>query len=98
MKYVYVKDSEGFVIKKDASKVNNDEVLISKEEFERLSGDSFYNEKFSPGGKREGAGRKTKLKEPLQYQIRVTEEEKNFIAYARESHFDYYSAMHKNNQ
>lgn len=46
MKYVYAKDSDGFVSKKEASKVCDDEVVISKDEFERLSGDSFYKEKF----------------------------------------------------
>lgn len=95
MKYVYVKDSEGFVSKKETSKVCDDEVVISKDEFERLSGDSFYKEKFQHGGRRDGAGRKSKFGKPLLYQIRVTEEEKQFIAFAREEHFDYWAAMHK---
>ena len=93
MKYVYVKDSEGFVAKKAINKVEPDEVQISKEEFRKLSGDEYYEKHFTHGGKREGAGRKTKFSQKLEYQIRVTAEEKIFIAYAREHHFDYAKAM-----
>ena len=42
MTYIYVKDSEGFVVKKLASELQPDEILISKEEFEQLSGDTYY--------------------------------------------------------
>ena len=93
MKYIYVKDSEGFVTKKAVNKIKPGEVEITKEEFRKLSGDDYYEEHFTHGGRREGAGRKTKFSQKLEYQIRVTEEEKAFIAYARETHFDYAKAM-----
>ena len=38
MKYVYVKDNEGFVVKKLASEVQADETIITKQEYEKLSG------------------------------------------------------------
>ena len=50
------------------------------------------------GGRREGAGRKPKFTKKLEYQIRVTEEEKAFIAYARENHFNYGKAMKMANE
>ena len=37
-KYVYVKDAEGFVTKKLQSKIEADEAIISKEEFEQVAG------------------------------------------------------------
>ena len=57
-KYVYVKDSEGFVIKKLENAVQADEVIISKEEFEQISGIDYYKKTFGRGGARPGAGRK----------------------------------------
>lgn len=57
-KYVYVKDSEGFVTKKLADSVETDETIISKEEFEQTSGIDYYKKTFGRGGAREGAGRK----------------------------------------
>ncbi|MEI8388817.1 MAG: hypothetical protein WCG23_02920 [bacterium] len=57
-KYVYVKDSEGFVTKKLADKVETDETIISKENFEQISGIEYYKKTFGRGGAREGAGRK----------------------------------------
>ncbi len=57
-KYVYVKDLEGYVVKKLESKVQADEVIISKEEFEKISGIDYYNKTFGRGGARPGAGRK----------------------------------------
>lgn len=93
MKYVFLKDKEGFVSKKDIKDLDPDDAVISKEEFENLSGNRYYKQHFSHGGKREGAGRKQKLDEPLEYQIRVTAEEKAFITFAREKHFDYSKAM-----
>ena len=93
MKYIYVKDLEGFVVKKPINKIEPGEVQISKEEFRKLSGDDYYKEHFTHGGKREGAGRKMKFNQKLEYQIRVTAEEKAFIAYAREHNFDYAKAM-----
>ena len=73
MKYVYVKDSEGFVSKKAVNKVEPDEVVITKDEFRRLSGDEYYEQNFTHGGRREGAGRKPKFTHKLEYQIRVSE-------------------------
>lgn len=93
MKFVYVKDSDGFVTKKAINKIEPDEIEITKDEFRRLSGDEYYEQHFTHGGKREGAGRKPKFTRKLEYQIRVTGEEKAFIAYARENHFDYCKAM-----
>jgi hypothetical protein len=57
-KYVYVKDSEGYVTKKLENKVEADELIISKEEFEQISGIDYYNKTFGRGGARPGAGRK----------------------------------------
>lgn len=37
-KYVYVKDSEGFVTKKLNNQIEADETIISQEEFEQISG------------------------------------------------------------
>lgn len=56
-KYVYVKDAEGFVTKKLESKIEADEKIISKEEFEQISGVDYYKKTFR-GGARQGAGRK----------------------------------------
>ncbi len=93
MKYIYVKDSDGFVSKKPINEIEPGEVEISKDEFKKLSGDEYYEQHFTHGGRREGAGRKTKFNQKLEYQIRVTKEEKAFIIYARETHFDYAKAM-----
>jgi len=57
-KYVYVKDPEGFVTKRLVDKVEADETIISKEEFEQISGIDYYKKTFSRGGARQGAGRK----------------------------------------
>ncbi|MDD3013260.1 MAG: hypothetical protein PHC34_06105 [Candidatus Gastranaerophilales bacterium] len=57
-KYVYVKDSEGFVIKKSQDQVLPDETIISKQEYEEISGLKYYKETFGRGGARPGAGRK----------------------------------------
>jgi len=57
-KYIYVKDSEGFVTKKLNSQIEPDDNIISKEEFEQISGIDYYNKTFGRGGARQGAGRK----------------------------------------
>lgn len=93
MNYVFVKDEEGFVAKKLESQVTPDEKIITEREYKELSGDNYYETHFGHGGKRAGAGRKQKLALPLKYQIRVTEEEKEFIHYAREHSFDYKKVM-----
>ena len=46
-KYVYVKDSEGFVNKKLDSQMQPDETIISKQEFEQISGIDYYKITFS---------------------------------------------------
>lgn len=94
MEYVYVKDSEGYVFKKLASEVTADEKIITEKEYMKKSGLAGYEKQFGHGGARENAGRKQKFSSPLKFQIRVTQEEKDFIAYAREHHLNY-SAMMK---
>ncbi len=93
MNYVYVKDSEGYVFKKMESEVSADEKIISEKEYNKKSGLSFYQKKFGHGGARENAGRKQKFALPLKFQIRVTKEEKDFIAYAREHKLNYSALM-----
>lgn len=93
MKYVYIKDEEGFVVKKLKSEVQGNETIISKEEFENLSGDKFYKETFSHGGKRAGAGRKPKTGVVLKFQVRLSEKEKEFIDYARTHNLNYDDLM-----
>jgi len=95
MDYVFVKDSEGFVSKKITTEVSSDEKIITEKEYMKKSGLSFYEKKFGRGGPRENAGRKKKFSQPLKFQIRVTEEEKEFISYAREHNFNYSSIMQK---
>lgn len=58
VKYVYVKDLEGFVTKKPQCDVQPDEIVISEEEFEEISGIDYYKKTFGRGGSRLGAGRK----------------------------------------
>ena len=93
MNYVYVKDSEGYVSKKLESEVSADEKIISEKEYNKKSGLAFYQKKFGHGGARENAGRKQKFALPLKFQIRVTKEEKDFIAYAREHKLKYSALM-----
>ena len=93
MDYVFVKDSEGFVFKKLASEVSEDEKIISEKEYMKLSGLSSYEKKFGHGGARKNAGRKQKFSLPLKFQIRVTQEEKDFIKYAREHNLNYSALM-----
>jgi hypothetical protein len=95
MDYVYVKDTEGFVSKKIAAEVTSDEKIITEKEYMKKSGLSFYEKKFGHGGPRENAGRKQKFSQPLEFQIRVTKEEKEFISYAREHKINYSSIMQK---
>lgn len=94
MDYVFVKDSEGYVFKKLQSEVSSDEKIISEKEYMKISGLSSYEKKFGHGGARENAGRKQKFALPLKFQIRVTKEEKDFIAYAREHNLNYSTLMH----
>lgn len=90
---VFVKDCEGFVRKKLRSEVLQGEKEISEKEYLKFSGLNKYERKFGHGGKRENAGRKIKYTIPLKVQMRVTEEEKDFLKYAREHHIDYSSII-----
>jgi len=42
MDYVFVKDMEGFVVKKLKPQVEFDEKIISEAEYKELSGDNYY--------------------------------------------------------
>lgn len=88
MKYVYVKDSEGFVCKKELSKVASGETIITEQEYKELSGENYYEQKFGHGGARPGAGRKPMDGETRSVQMRVTESEKEFLLYARANKID----------
>ncbi len=93
MEYAYIKDSEGYVFKKLEAEVTSDEKIISEEEYMKTSGLATYEKEFGHGGARENAGRKQKFGSPLKFQIRVTQEEKDFITYAREHHISYTALM-----
>ena len=93
MKYIYVKDADGFVIKKLANELNADEIEITKEEYETLSGEAYYKKKYGRGGKRIGAGRKPANGVVLAFQIRVSEKEKEFLHYARSHNLNYDELM-----
>ena len=71
MAYVYIKDEEGFVVKKKKTEVLPNETIITEEEYAELSGDNYYKSNFGHGGKRAGAGRKPKTGVVLKFQIRV---------------------------
>ena len=93
MKYIYVKDNDGFVVKKLQSDLLPDEQIITEEEYKELSGENYYQKKFGHGGKRKGAGRKPANGLVLKFQIRVNKKEKEFLKFAREHHIDYDSLM-----
>lgn len=48
-KQVYIKDSEGFVTKKLESEILPGEVIITKQEFENISGLTYYKEVVQKG-------------------------------------------------
>ncbi|MBQ0165564.1 MAG: hypothetical protein KBT02_00470 [Treponema sp.] len=93
--FVYIKDAEGYVTKKLQSEVLPDDKILSEKEYLKKSGLAAYEKKFGHGGARENAGRKQKFGSPLKFQIRVTQEEKDFLTYAREKHLDYAALMQK---
>lgn len=93
MAYIYVKDNEGFAVKKLEKDLQPDEIIISKEEFETLSGDKYYKQTYGRGGKRAGAGRKPANGVVLAFQIRVSEKEKEFINFARSHNLNYDELM-----
>lgn len=93
MEYVYVKDTEGFVYKKESNSVLPCETIISEKEYLKKSGLTSYNKKFGHGGVRKNAGRKVKFINPLKFQIRVSQEEKDFINFAREHNINFQQLM-----
>lgn len=93
MSYIYAKDKDGFVVKKLKNELQADEVIITKEEFEKLSGDNYYKQTYGRGGKRAGAGRKPANGVVLAFQIRVSEKEKEFINFARSHNLNYDDLM-----
>ena len=95
MGYVYVKDSEGYVFKKLKAELSPDEKIISEKEYLKKSGLANYVKECGHGGARENAGRKLKFSHPLKFQIRVTQEEKEFISFARENHLNYSTLRQK---
>ena len=93
MAYVYIKDEEGFVVKKKKTEVLPNETIITEEEYAELSGDNYYKSNFGHGGKRAGAGRKPKTGVVLQFQVRLSAKEKEFINWARSHNFNYDEPM-----
>ncbi len=91
--YIYVKDSEGFVSKIKKSNLTDKYTVITKKEWEELSGEKYYKETFGHGGKRKGAGRKPKTGVVLEFQVRLSAKEKEFINYARNHHLNYDELM-----
>lgn len=79
--------------KKLQSEISADEKIISEKEYLKRSGLAFYEKQFGHGGSRKNAGRKLKFEQPLEFQIRVTKDEKDFILYAREHNINYTSLM-----
>ncbi len=57
-KLVYVKDDEGYAIRKKASEVLESETIITEEEYKKIVGHDIMLKLTGRGGKREGAGRK----------------------------------------
>ena len=93
MNYIFVKDKEGYVFKKPEDALAPDEKIITEKEYMKKSGLLSYERQFGHGGARQNAGRKQKFGSLLSFQIRVTKEEKDFIAYAREHKLDYAALM-----
>ena len=89
MTYVYIKDEDGFVVKKKKSEILSTEQIITEREYKELSGDDYYEKVYGHGGKRAGAGRKPANGVVLKFQIRVSEKEKEFLKYAREHNLNY---------
>jgi len=80
----------------DAMKTNDDLIkeLLTPDEQAELYNEADKEAKKIRGGYREGAGRKKKNPDNvLQFQIRVSKKEKQFINYARNHNLDYDSLM-----
>jgi hypothetical protein len=80
MEYVYIKDSEGFTIKKKADEVLSDDIIITKTEHEELSGIAYYKKTFMKGGKRAGSGRKKEFVQKIRINIDLEKSELDFIS------------------
>ena len=77
-KYVYVK-------KIPQQELTDEYTVITKKEWEDLSGETYYKETFTHGGAREGSGRK-KLHRNIS--IRVTIGEKDLLDFIRQHSID----------
>ncbi len=75
-KLIYIQDDEGYVCQKLKSKVEKTETIITKEQFEEISG--VAEVKRLHGGKRKGAGRKKQYKNKVKetYEIEKDEADK----------------------
>lgn len=72
----------------------NDRTLFTEKQAEKIKSDIEKNAQKYWGGTREGAGRKAKPKgEVLQFTKRLTQQEVNFINYARSHHLNYDELM-----
>ncbi len=80
---LYVQYDEGYVCQKLKSKVQKTETIITKEQFEEISG--IAEVKRQHGGKRKGAGRKKQYKDKVKetYEIERIEADK-LKSYAKE--------------
>ena len=92
-KLIYIKDKEGYVKGIYPEEMKDEYTVISKEEWEEESGERYYKEKFGRGGKRKGAWLKPANGVVLKFQIRVSEEEKEFINFARSHNLNYDDLM-----
>lgn len=93
MDYVYIKDNEGFVVKKKKSEILPHETIITEEEYAELSGDNYYKTTFSHGGKHEGAKRTPKTGVVFEFQVKLSAKEKEFINWARSHNLNYDEIM-----
>jgi hypothetical protein len=55
---VYVKDDEGYAMRKEAGKIAKNETIITEVEYKKIVGHDIMIKLTARGGKREGAGRK----------------------------------------
>ncbi|MDD3420535.1 MAG: hypothetical protein PHE78_08070 [Candidatus Gastranaerophilales bacterium] len=74
MKYIYVKDQDGFVIKKTEKDILSNETIISKKEYDEISGINYYKKTYGRGGKRSGAGRPKSSTTKIPYSVKFEKE------------------------
>ncbi len=82
IKYVYVKDNEGYVFKIPENELNDSYTVITEKDWADQSGETYYKATFSHGGARKGAGRKQLHRD---ISIRITLGEKDLINYIRKN-------------